>query len=62
MQDGCTPLHRAACFGHLEVIQLLLRHRADKELKNNNGDKPVDIVCTLGYITLTLTAITALLR
>ena len=50
MQDGSTPLHAAAYSGHLEVVQLLLRHRADKklkdmygkkELKDNRGEKPV---------------------
>ena len=44
MQDGWTPLDLAAANGHLEIVQLLLRHRADKELKNNDGEKPVDIV------------------
>ena len=45
VQGGATPLHLAACFGQLEVVQLLLRHGADKELKKNDGKKPVDIVC-----------------
>ena len=49
-----APLHGAAHNGHLEVVQLLLRHGADKELKNCNGHKPVDLVCKA--------AITALLR
>ena len=48
MQNGDTPLHWAACNGHLEVVQLLLRHRADKELKDRWGDKPVDDVCKGG--------------
>ena len=59
MQDGWTPLHVAARFGQLEVVQLLLRHGADKEL--NGGDKPVDIVCLNGN-KQHKAAITALLR
>ena len=61
MQDGFTPLHCAAGKGHLEVVQLLLRHRADKELKAKNGKKPVDIVCHFGD-KQHKAAITALLR
>ena len=67
MQDGFTPLHCAAGKGHLEVVQLLLRHRADKELKGNQGyhgnTKPVDIVCKAGGASQQhKAAITALLR
>ena len=63
MQNGATPLHTAAYYGHLEVVQLLLRHRADKELKDKDGDKPVDIVCEYpGVSQQHKAAITALLR
>ena len=61
MQDGATPLHRAAYNGHLEVIQLLLRHRADKMLENNFGQKPVNIVCGGGNKEHNKDAITVLL-
>ena len=66
MQNGCgeTPLHMAAATGHLEFVQLLLRHGADKELKNSSGvpgQKPVDEVCIRGNMQHKA-AITALLR
>ena len=61
MQNGDTPLHWAAAWGRLEVVQLLLRHRADKELKDKWGEKPVDIVCKGGN-EQHKAAITALLR
>ena len=64
MQDGWTPLHFAAKYGQLEVVQLLLRHGADKELKCNKGEKPVEHVCKgdVGVIKHHKAAITALLR
>ena len=62
MQSGATPLHSAAYFGHLEFVQLLLRHRADKELKSNNGDKPVDVCINGNGDEQHKAAITALLR
>ena len=62
MQGGYTPLHYAARYGQLEVVQLLLRHGADKELKSNRGHKPVDRVCERGKNKQHKAAITALLR
>ena len=61
MQYGYTPLHLAARNGRLEVVQLLLRHPADKELKDCDGKKPVEIVCEGGN-EQHKAAITALLR
>ena len=62
MQFRQTPLHYAARNGHLEVVQLLLRHRADKELKNKYGEKPVDRVRYGTSNEQHKAAITALLR
>ena len=62
VQDGWTPLHFAAKYGQLEVVQLLLRHGADKELKDCNGKKPVDLVCDWTSDKQHEAAITALLR
>ena len=61
MQYWSSPLHGAAEYGQLEVVQLLLRHGADKELKNIHGKKPVDMVCWGGN-EQHKAAITALLR
>ena len=34
VQVGDTPLHRAAYIGRVRVVELLLRHGADKTAKN----------------------------
>lgn len=38
---GETPLHRAAAFGNLETIQLLLQHGAKIGARDANGDSPL---------------------
>eukprot|EP00741_Cyanophora_paradoxa_P000389 tig00000404_g380.t1 len=38
-----TALHLAAMKGHLEVIQILLKHRANLTYKDKHGKRPVDV-------------------
>ena len=38
---GETPLHRAAAFGSLQVIRLLLEAGGDREARDANGDSPL---------------------
>lgn len=37
---GETPLHRAAAYASIEIVQLLLEAGADKTLRDANGDSP----------------------
>jgi len=39
--DGRTPLHIAACEGHLKVVQYLLEHGATVYAKDRYGDTPL---------------------
>lgn len=38
---GETPLHRAAAFGSLRAIDLLIEAGADREARDGNGDSPL---------------------
>jgi len=40
--NGSTPLHAAAFYGHLPVVELLLSCGADPTLKNGFGNTPLD--------------------
>ena len=34
IQKQNTPLHRAACFGHCDVVRILMEHKADMHSLN----------------------------
>ena len=42
--DGSTPLHVAAFFGRVEIVQMLLDAKADKETVNSYGQTARQIV------------------
>ena len=39
--DGKTPLHLAAVYGHKDVAELLLANKAEVNAKDNDGDTPL---------------------
>ena len=41
--DGMTPLHLAALYGHRDVAELLLASKADVNVKNNDGETPLEL-------------------
>lgn len=41
--DGNTPLHIAAFMGYTDIAELLLRYGANPNLRNKNGETPLDI-------------------
>ncbi len=41
-ENGSTALFFVARFGHIEVIKLLLKNKADPTLANENGDTAID--------------------
>jgi len=38
---GETPLHRAAAFADAAIVELMLKHGADKEIRDAGGDSPL---------------------
>jgi ankyrin repeat protein len=48
---GNTPLHRAAMYGHIEVVKLLLQeHSAEVNLKNIDGYTPLHLAALIGHL------------
>jgi ankyrin repeat protein len=41
LQDGSTPLHVAACWGQIHVIEYLLHNGAVKEARDEVGGKHI---------------------
>ena len=41
--DNWQPIHAAACWGHLEVVELLAQNGANISAKTKNGETPFDI-------------------
>jgi len=48
-EDGYTPLHNAALWGHVDVVRLLLEHGADPSIRNRGGKTPLDVARWSGH-------------
>jgi ankyrin repeat protein len=48
--DNRTPLHAAAEMGHLEVTKLLLRHRADMDIRDRDNRTPLHLASATGHL------------
>jgi Ankyrin repeats (many copies) len=44
-----TPLHSAAYYGDLEMVQVLLEYGVDVNVQNSNGDTPLDYASADGH-------------
>lgn len=46
---GTTPLHLAAEHGHMEVLRILLEHKADKDKSSPHGLTPLRLAALNGH-------------
>jgi len=47
--EGGTPLHTAADRGYLRIVEFLLEHGANPNMKNNYGSTPLHYAAMYGY-------------
>lgn len=48
-EEGWTMLHRDALAGNATIVKVLLKHGADRKLKNHEGDTPLDLAKIFGW-------------
>ncbi|KAK9836163.1 hypothetical protein WJX81_006036 [Elliptochloris bilobata] len=56
--EGCTALHQASRHGHLQVVEVLLRHGADARAEDLRGNTPAHLAAAKGHLAI----LTALLQ
>jgi predicted phosphatase len=44
--NGSSPLFSASGQGHIQIVEILLKHGASKDIPNNKGKKPIDVAKT----------------
>ena len=49
---GNTPLHSAACAGHVNVVKELISHGAMVEVHNENGHTPLMEAASAGHVEI----------
>ena len=49
--EGNTALHLASLWGNVDMIELLIKNKANLKAKNNNGETPFHWVCKSGNIS-----------
>lgn len=49
-KNDCTPLMEAASAGHIEIIELLIRHGADVNAQSSTGNTPLMYACAGGHV------------
>ena len=54
---GWSPLHLASYFGHIEVATILLLHKADVNIVNQNGDTPLHRAAFTGRMVLEISSL-----
>lgn len=50
MKGDCTPLMEAASAGHVEIVRLLLQHKAEINAQSSSGNTPLMYACGGGHL------------
>lgn len=50
-KNDCTPLMEAASAGHIDIIDLLIRHGADVNAQSSTGNTPLMYACAGGHVS-----------
>lgn len=50
-KNDCTPLMEAASAGHIDIIELLIRHGADVNAQSSTGNTPLMYACAGGHVS-----------
>jgi len=50
--NGATPLHDAAMFGHLDAARALVEHGADVSIRDNDDSTPLHWAASNGYLEI----------
>ena len=51
-EDGYRPIHWACRNGHLAIVELLLSHGAQPDVKTNGGSTPIHWACDAGHLAI----------
>eukprot|EP01017_Pseudomicrothorax_dubius_P026895 TRINITY_DN3040_c0_g1_i1.p1 TRINITY_DN3040_c0_g1~~TRINITY_DN3040_c0_g1_i1.p1 ORF type:complete len:238 (-),score=84.03 TRINITY_DN3040_c0_g1_i1:89-754(-) len=51
-EAGNTPLHWAIINNKKDIVQILVENGADCNLKNSNGERPIDLALTAEYLEI----------
>lgn len=54
LQKGFTPLHIAAKYGNIKVVQLLLQKEADPNVQGKNGLTPLHVATHYNHVNVAL--------
>jgi len=49
-KHGNTGLHFASVYGYIDIVKLLLYHRADPRMKDDNGERSFDKAYHYGHM------------
>jgi ankyrin repeat protein len=47
--DGRTPLHWAALYGHTDIVRIFLDNRADPTVTDSDGENPLHLAAIYGH-------------